>query len=323
MRTGTLFTLVTLVLAVLVLASALVARHYAQPGPLQQDKLVTIPSGSSVATIAGILSGEGVIENPTAFRLAARVTGLAPTLKAGEYTFEAGTSLRSALNKLALGQTAMRTVTIPEGWTVRQAMQLLAAEETGLRGTAPIPEEGTLFPDTYAYTLGTKREGLLKTMQARAQKELMEAWEGRDRASTTSLKSPQDLLILASIVEKEAANAEEMPMVAAVFHNRLESGMRLQADPTVIYGMEDVEEGETLNIRTKNLREPHPFNTYMFAGLTPTPISNPGRAALQATAKPAQTEALFFVSAPNRGGHVFSNTYEEHRRHVQNYWKNR
>ena len=319
MKTGTLITLCTSVLAIFILGTALVARHYAQPGPLEQDIQITIPPGTSVRGIANLLAGQGVISNPTAFTVAARVTCLAPTLKAGEYTFPAHISLRSALNKVALGQTAMRTLTIPEGWTVKQIMQLLASETVGLTGTAPIPEEGTVFPDTYAYTLGTKRSGLLKTMQARANDELMQAWMTRD--TTIPLRSPQELLILASIVEKEAASTEEMPMIAAVFLNRLSKNMKLQADPTVIYGMEMPSGSSLIDLRTKNLKEPHPFNTYVYVGLTPTAISNPGRAALRATANPATSNALCFVADPSRTRHIFAETYAEHQKNVQNYWK--
>ncbi|PIZ29591.1 MAG: endolytic transglycosylase MltG [Alphaproteobacteria bacterium CG_4_10_14_0_8_um_filter_53_9] len=320
MKSGTLFTLVTAALAVLVTASALVARHYAKPGPLAEDKTITIPAGTSVTGIASLLEKEGIIQNPTAFKLAAQLTGLAPTLKAGEYTFPAHISLRSTLNKLALGRTAMRSLTLPEGYTTRQIMALMASEESGLKGNAPIPEEGSVFPDTYKYTAGTGRHNLLKSMQSRMNDELMAAWQGRD--TTIPLRTPAELLNLASIVQKEAANEEEMPMIAAVFQNRLKKGMKLQADPTVIYGMESPSGTDVINIRRSDLSEPHPFNTYVYIGLPPTPISNPGRAALLATANPAQTDALFFMANPSRTGHTFATTYADHKKNVQTYWQN-
>jgi UPF0755 protein len=161
-----------------------------------------------------------------------------------------------------------------------------------------------------------ERSKLIESMQDRMKEELDKAWAARD--VTVPLKSPEELLILASIVQREAASEQEMPMVAAVFVNRLKSGMRLQSDPTVMYGAEELSDGR---LKRKDLTEPQPFNTYLFAGLPPTPISNPGRAALMAVAQPAQTKALFFVADPSLTMHVFSETYEEHVKNVKRYWK--
>lgn len=288
--------------------------YMAQRGPLEQPVKVIVAPGMGVRAIANHLKQTNVIAHPDAFVVLVKATGMASTLKAGEYAFEPGISLRAVVNKLALGDTENRSVTIPEGWTVKQAIDRLEAAE-GLAGHAVRPEEGRIFPDTYAFRFGAERAKVLDTMTSRMDKELANAWAARD--TTLPLKSPEELLILASIVQKEAANDDEMPMIAAVFYNRLRKGMRLQSDPTVMYGAEL--DGDRL--KRKDLTEPHPFNTYLFAGLPPTPIANPGRAALMAAARPARTDALFFVADPSLTMHVFSVTYEEHKRNVARYWK--
>ncbi len=286
----------------------------AQTGPLAAPAQVVIEPGNGPRTIANKLYAAQIIDHPQAFVLAVRVLGLAGTLQAGEYTFDPGISLRATINKLALGDTENRSLTFPEGFTTAQMLTRIEAD-AGLTGKIEQrPAEGTLFPDTYAFRFGVKRQDLLGTMSARMAEELAGAWAQRTQDSP--LKTPEELLILASIVQKEAATEAEMPLVAGVFINRLKLGMKLQSDPTVIYGANF--DG---NIRKKDLIEPHPFNTYVHAGLPPTPIANPGRAALQAAAKPAQTPALFFVADPSRTHHLFATTYAEHQRNVQRYWR--
>jgi UPF0755 protein len=314
LRTGTLVVLGAAVLALVTVTTAGWGRYLAQPGPLQTTAQVVIDPGTSPRTMATKLQTAGVIAHPEAFVLAVRLLGLAGTLKAGEYTFDPAISLRATINKLALGDTENRALTIPEGFTVAQALARLEADQ-GLSGKIEQrPAEGTLFPDTYAFRFGVKRQDLLGTMSERMAEELALAW-GK-RAAGLPLKSPEDLLILASIVQKEAATETEMPQIAGVFINRLRQGMKLQSDPTVIYGANF--DG---NIRKKDLTEPHPFNTYVYEGLPPTPIANPGRAALQAVAQPASTTALFFVADPSRTHHLFAATYPEHQRNVQRYWR--
>ncbi|NBU72559.1 MAG: endolytic transglycosylase MltG [Bacteroidetes bacterium] len=244
-----------------------------------------------------------------------KMAPLAPTLKAGEYQFPPHISLRTVINKLATADVAPeRTLTIPEGFTVKQAINRISTIQ-GLTGQATTPEEGMLFPDTYHYTYGTPRQKLLGVMQQRMEKELTNAWQ--NRTPNLPINTPNELLILASIIQKEAANEQEMPTISSVFINRLNKKMRLQSDPTVIYGAEITEN----NIRKKDLTEAHPFNTYIYPGLPPTPIANPGRAALLAAANPASTTFLFFVSNPSRTEHIFSQTYAEHQKHVKAYWK--
>lgn len=302
------------VLAALVAVVAGVANwKLSQTRPVPQ-MVVEIPAGSSVRGMATKLHAMGAIDNPTLFETVVRLTGQAPKLKAGEYVFGGNMSVYQVIAKLAKGQTAQRMLTIPEGHTVKQAMVLLGRAQ-GLNGEArPIPEEGTLFPDTYSYTAGQTRSEVLKAMVERGKTELESAWQKRD--GNLPYKDANDLLIMASIVEKEAANAEEMPQIAAVFVNRLRKGMRLQADPTVIYGAEL----DGNDLKSRDMREPHPFNTYLNDGLPPTPISNPGRAALLASANPAQTEDLFFMAKPDRSGHVFNVSYAEHEKAVKAYW---
>lgn len=312
--TGTLVVFGVILLGLITAVTGGIGVYLAQRGPLEQPVKVIVEPGMGVRAIAARLQGAQVIAHQDAFVALVKATGMGATLKAGEYAFEPGISLRAVVNKLALGDTENRSVTIPEGWTVKQAIDRLEAAE-GLTGHAARPEEGRMFPDTYAFRFGAERRKVLETMTSRMDEELAKAWAARD--TTLPLTSPDELLILASIVQKEAANEEEMPMIAAVFYNRLKKGMRLQSDPTVMYGAEL----EDNRLKKKDLTEPHPFNTYLFAGLPPTPIANPGRAALMAAARPAQTEALFFVADPSLTMHVFSATYAEHQKNVVRYWK--
>jgi UPF0755 protein len=314
MATGTLIVVLIVMIGLGTAATALWGRYLAQPGPLQAPVHVVINPGEGPHAMSRKLAEARVISHPQAFVWAVRAMRLAHTLKAGEYAFDPGISLRAVVNKLALGDAENRSVTIPEGWTVRQVLERLRATE-GLTGVAVSPAEGMVFPDTYAFRFGTERGKLLDSMAERMREELAKAWAARDQ--TLPLNTPEELLALASIVQKEAASDAEMPMVAAVFVNRLRSGMKLQSDPTVQYGADMTD----TRLRKKDLTEPHPFNTYVYPGLPPTPIANPGRAALQAAARPASTPALFFVADPSRTMHVFSDTYAAHEKAVQRYWK--
>ncbi|MBI1309174.1 MAG: endolytic transglycosylase MltG [Proteobacteria bacterium] len=311
--TGTLLVLAIGLMAAVVAGTAWWGSYIAQPGPLVAEARVVVAPGSGSATIAAQLEKAGVIGDARLFKVAVRVMGLANTLKAGEYVFGPGVSLRTAVNKLAIGDTANRTVTIPEGWTVKEALARLQASDA-LVGGVKRPEEGMLFPDTYTFSYGATRQSVLDAMGARMQKELDAAWLGRD--TTLPYNTEQDLLTMASIVQKEAANDGEMPQIAAVFVNRLNQHMRLQSDPTVIYGAAAFDG----DIKRKDLQDANPFNTYQYAGLPPTPIANPGLAALQAAAHPAVSDALFFVALPDRSGHSFSRTYGEHEKNVKTYW---
>lgn len=283
-------------------------------GPLTAPTVVVIAPGQGTAQIAERLAVAQVIGSARLFKAAVRVEGLEGNLKAGEYAFDPHVSLKGVLDKLEHGDVVQHSVTIPEGWTAKQAMDALRAQPD-LKGETKGVAEGRLFPDTYSFVAGEAREHVLHAMTRRMDKELADAWALRK--PDLPLNTPDDLLVLASIVQKEAANDAEMPQIAAVFVNRLKAGMKLQSDPTVMYG---ADLGGTNDIKKKDLTEPQPFNTYVYVGLPPTPISNPGRAALRAVAVPDAVPYLFFVAKPDRSGHVFATTYAEHQKNVKAYW---
>jgi UPF0755 protein len=247
------------------------------------------------------------------FRVAADLYAGHGSLKAGEYEAEAGESLRSLLEKIESGRLRLFPVTIAEGLTTDMIVDILK-NSTFMSGELPNepPPEGSLLPETYLVPRGSDRAELLARMQADQEKVLQDLWE--KRAPNLPVKTMEEAVILASIVEKETGVAEERPRVAAVFTNRLRRGMRLESDPTIIYG---VSKGRPLGrgIRRSELDGVTPYNTYKNDGLTPTPICNPGRASIEAVLNPAQTEDLFFVASGN-GGHVFAATVEEHNRNV-------
>ncbi len=283
-------------------------------GPLETAKIVFIEPGTSMPRIAGLLEREGVVSHAALFNLMARLHSEAHNLQAGEYTFEPGASLKDVIDRLAKGDVHQRTVTFPEGWTTTE-MLLRLQQTDGLTG--PIPEnihEGTLLPETYAFTRGTPRSDLIARMQNAMQRVVAEEWEKRDR--TVPLETPQELLTLASIIEKETSIFDEYPVVAGVFVNRLNKGIRLQSDPTVIYGATNYKG----DITYRHLKEKHAYNTYIHHGLPPGPISNPGKRAIEAAANPAVVDYLFFVADGN-GGHVFSRTLAEHNLNVKNWLK--
>jgi len=288
---------------------------YSRPGPLAAGATVIVPKGATVADIAVSLREAGVITSTLAFRAAVR---LAPApLQAGEYRFPAQASLQTTLAMLQAGETVKRRLTVPEGMTSRQVVALLTEAE-GLTGeVAAPPVEGALLPETYNYAWGDSRAEMIRRMSQAMTTTVEDLWAARDPA--LPLSSPQDAVILASIVEKETGIASERPRVAAVFLNRLRLGMKLQADPTVayaVYGGSGVGPPLTLT----DLQYASPYNTYAVAGLPPGPIANPGRAALAAVLQPAATDELYFV-ADGSGGHVFARTLNEHQRNVARWRK--
>jgi UPF0755 protein len=303
-----------LVLALLAAAAGLAAwqgwRAYTAPGPLAEERAVAIPRGGAEG-IAGALSRAGVIGDTRAFALAAWATRAEGPLRAAEFAFPPGASLQEVLRILREGRPVQRRLTIPEGLSARQIAALLERTE-GLTGDIPPIAEGALLPETYAYQRGDARAALVRRAEAAMAQALAEAWAGR--AEGLPLASPREALVLASIVERETGLAEERARIAAVFVNRLRRGMPLQSDPTVIYA---AAEGAAFDrpITRADLERDHPFNTYRNRGLPPAPIAAPGREALRAVTRPAQTEELFFV-ATGEGGHAFARTLEEHNRNV-------
>ena len=327
--------LLTLAALVLVLGPALgvVCADYraflGTPLGVSTDGLVLeVRSGMSVRDIAGELRRQpGVLRSALYLEAYARLNGLAPRLKVGEYAIAPGTTPRGLLEQIVAGRVVQHTLTVVDGWTFRQLRQALAAHpkigqtlreasdaevmaKLGRPGEHP---EGRFFPDTYHFPAGTTDEAFLRRAQAAMERRLNEVW-GR-RAPDSPLSDPYQALILASIVEKETPLPAERPAIAGVFARRLRKGMPLQADPTVIYGLGAAFDG---NLRRQDLAGDTPYNTYTHKGLPPTPIALPGGDSLSAAVNPAPGDALYFV-ATGEGGHVFSATLEEHNRAVRRY----
>ncbi|MFN4297753.1 MAG: endolytic transglycosylase MltG [Brevundimonas sp.] len=283
---------------------------YWGPGPRAEGgetTTVILRSGAGVSEIGETLHEAGVIRSPEMFRAAASLTGADRRLRAGEYEIESRLSLSGVIDKLVSGQVVRHFVTLPEGRSSIQAWDILNASEI-LTGEIPVPPEGSLLPETYEVTRGETRAEVVRRMQQAHDELLAELWAGR--SPNLPVNTPEEAVILASIVEKETGLAEERPQVAAVFISRLRRGMRLESDPTIVYG---VNGGRPLGrgIRRSELDRVTPYNTYRIDGLPPTPIANPGREALAAVLNPPETEYLFFV-ADGTGGHAFARTYEEH-----------
>ena len=281
------------------------------PGPSPADRTVFLKRGSGLAGIAATLGEAGVISSPGLFSAAARLAGAGSQLKAGEYRFARGVSLARVLADIRAGRVVRHRLSIPEGWTSGMALDALAARPE-LTGVAVEPPEGSLLPDTYDLQRGEARTAVVRRMREARDRLLADLWAHRQPG--LPLASPAAAVTLASIVEKETGIAAERPRVAAVFINRLRAGMPLQSDPTIIYGLT---RGRPLGrgIRASELAAQTPYNTYRVAGLPPTPIANPGRAALAAVLNPPATRELYFV-ADGTGGHVFAQTYAAHQANV-------
>lgn len=293
-------------------------REFERPGPLAYTDTVMIKPGTGVADIAGLLERQGMISDARIFRLGLRAYGNDGQLKAGEYEVKSGSSMHEIMELLKSGRSVQYALTIPEGMTVEQAFARIAAIEE-LEGEMPseMPPEGSIAADTLRFTRGAKRQDLIDKLVA-DQKELVESIWNR-RQSDLPLKDINEFVTLASIVEKETGRADERPRVAAVFINRLKKGMRLQSDPTILYGIFGGK-GRPADrpIYRSDIDTPTPYNTYTINGLPPGPIANPGRAALEAVANPSNTNELYFV-ADGTGGHVFAATLEEHNENVARY----
>ncbi len=280
------------------------------PGPLPAAADIVIPRGST-ADVAEALTTAGVIIYPLLFRVAARLTE-GPPIQAAEYSFPAHATLRTVLTILRSGRPAEHHVTIPEGLTAAQIAELLDRTPT-LAGDDAVPAEGAVLPSTYSFEHGTTRAAIVARASAAMQHDLADAWAGR--AAGLPLETPMEALVLASIVERETAKPEERPRVAGVFLNRLRLGMRLQADPTVVYAASGGMGTMDRKLTHADLEFDNPYNTYRVHGLPPAPIASPGLASLQAVLHPADNGELYFV-ADGTGGHVFSRTLEEHSRNV-------
>jgi UPF0755 protein len=294
------------------------ARTVASPGPLAQPTTVIIAPGSGLAAIARQLDAAGVITHDWMFELEARRSGRARELKPGEYRFEPAVSLGVALDKIVRRDVVARFVTIPEGLVTADIRRILD-ETPGLVGEADgAIADGDLLPETYRYEWGDSRAAIIGRMRTARDKAVAELWAAR--APDLPLQSPEEAMVLASIVEKETGVGSERPRVAAVFINRLRLGMRLQSDPTVIYGIAPQTGNLEREITRADLNAFNAFNTYIVSGLPPSPICHPGRAALTAVVKPIQSDELYFV-ADGKGGHAFAATLDEHNRNVARWRK--
>nr|WP_046865057.1 endolytic transglycosylase MltG [Microvirga massiliensis] len=309
---GFLTFLIAVALAAMI-GIALFEREVTAPGPLETDKVVVIPRNTGVSEIAQLLRREGVIEQPLLFEAYAMLNRQRGHLKAGEFLFRAGISMDDAIDTLVQGKSILHAVTVPEGLTSEQIVARLKENDVLTGDIAEIPPEGSLLPDTYKFERGMSRQQLVNSMMASQRQTLAQIWQRR--SPDLPIKTPQELVILASIVEKETGRADERTRVAGVFINRLMKRMKLQSDPTIVYGLVGGKGTLGRSILKSEIERPTPFNTYVVEGLPPTPIANPGRAALEAVANPSRTKDLYFV-ADGTGGHAFAETYEEHVRNV-------
>ncbi|HSJ42892.1 MAG TPA: endolytic transglycosylase MltG [Xanthobacteraceae bacterium] len=305
-----------LVLVLIVVGGALVVGkgRFEAPGPLQEDKVINIPPRSGIMDIADLLTREGVMDAHRlvfiggVFALNAR-----SELKAGEYLFPKGASVKDVVETIVEGKVVQHQLTIPEGLTSEQIVARLLESDILSGNVKDVPREGSLLPDSYHFNRGFTREQMIQRMRQAQDRLVREVWERRN--PDLPLKTPDQLVILASIIEKETGKPEERTRIAAVLTNRLKQKMKLQSDPTIIYGLV-FGKGTLGHPLTKSeIAQPTPYNTYIIDGLPPGPIANPGRGAIEAAANPARTKELFFV-ADGTGGHAFAETYDQHLKNV-------
>ena len=288
-------------------------QRFEAPGPLSDDKVVNIPRGLGIRDIADLLAREGVIDQPWVFIGGVLVLKARGDLKSGEYQFSKSASLADVVNTIIENKVVQHALTIPEGLTSEQIVAKLLENDALSGQIKEIPHEGTLLPETYKFTRGMARAQIIQRMQQAHLHLVQEIWE--HRMADLPVKTPEQLVTLASIVEKETGKPDERSRVASVFVNRLKSKMRLQSDPTIIYGLTGGKGSLGRPILKSEIEQPTPYNTYVIDGLPPGPIANPGRASLDAAANPARTKDLYFV-ADGSGGHVFSETYDAHQKNV-------
>ncbi|GLK80001.1 endolytic transglycosylase MltG [Methylopila turkensis] len=286
------------------------------PGPLAAETTVMVPRNQGVSDIAASLAAAGVIDHPKLFEAGVRLYRANDRLRFGEYAFPARVSMREAMEILTSGRSIEHAITIPEGLTSLQIVDRLRDIDLLTGDVKEIPPEGALLPETYRVMRGTSREQVLARMRQSQKAALEEVWRGRD--PSVPVKTPDDLLVLASLIEKETGVAAERTRVAAVFVNRLRKGMRLQSDPTIVYGLVGGRGTLGRSLTRTDIQSRTPYNTYVINGLPAGPIANPGRASLEAAARPDTSGELYFV-ADGTGGHAFAATLAEHNRNVQRW----
>jgi UPF0755 protein len=285
------------------------------PGPHVDTTRVQLERGASLRSAAANLQASGTLRSGWVFRVYVRLRGQAGRVKAGEFDIAPRASMDAVRRALIAGDVVMHKITIAEGLTSRQIIDQLRAE-TVLAGPVNLPAEGTLLPETYSVPRGMMRQTLVNKMMAAQQTAMAALWPTRQKGLPVT--TPREALILASIVERETGVADERPLVAAAFVNRLKKGMRLQSDPTIIYGLVGGQGPLGRPIRRSEIRRKTAYNTYRINGLPPTPIANPGRASIAAVLNPANSKALYFV-ADGTGGHVFAETLAAHNRNVRRW----
>lgn len=317
MRAGRAFLFLTFLVVVAALGGGIsLERSFKAPGPHTEEILVLVPRGSGLSDTALRLETDGVVHSASHFALGSWLRGGSRSLKAGEYVIPAGASMEEIYDTIRSGAVLQRKILIPEGSTAAEVAEVLA-ENPFLAGPVPdLPPQGALAPDTYFFIRGESRDALLDRMRRAQDRILEELWA--QRSTELPFATPWEALILASIIEKETAVAEERRLVASVFVNRLRKGMRLQSDPTVIFGLTAGRKPLDRPLTRKDLNLDSPYNTYRFRGLPPGPICNPGRASVEAALHPKESEFLYFV-ADGSGGHAFARTLDEHNRNVANW----
>jgi UPF0755 protein len=310
-----IFTTILILAVVGGIALAVGKQRFEAPGPLAQDRTVNIPQKTKLRDIAEILQREGVIEHSWVFVGGVLALKAWDDLKAGEYLFHKQASLRDVVGTMVDGKVVQHQLTLPEGLTSEQMIARLLENDILSGSVREIPREGTLLPETYRFNRGFPREQLVQRMQQAQRRILQDVWERRSPDLPPQIRTPEQLLVLASIIEKETGRPDERQRVAAVFVNRLRQGMKLQSDPTIIYGLVGGKGTLGRPIMRSEIEQPTPYNTYVISGLPPGPIANPGRASIEAAANPSRTRELYFV-ADGSGGHAFSETLDQHQRHV-------
>lgn len=287
-----------------------------QPLKISEDTLFLVNKGDSLNKIAQSLQDKKLVNDKYIFILFSKINRIYPQIKAGEYLFNGEFSVKQTAEKLSSGKVYLRKVTFPEGLTSTEIAKILHKENFLSKDEFAAPAEGSILPETYAYMRGDSPEKIIKQAQKAMQNVLEQAWQERDQ--NLPLQSKEELLILASIVEKETGIGMERAQVASVFVNRLRLGMLLQTDPTVIYALTNGKEDLNRPLTRKDLSIDSPYNTYKYAGLPPTPICNPGKDAIYAAAHPSETPYLYFVASGN-GGHNFAATLSEHNENVRKW----
>ena len=308
------FTALVLVLVIAGGAVVFGKSRFEAPGPLQEDKIVIIPPRSGMMEIADLLKREGVVDaHPLVFIGGVFALKARSDLKAGEYLFPKHASIKDVVETIVDGKVVQHQITIPEGLTSEQIVARLLENDILSGNVKDVPKEGSLLPDSYHFHRGFTREQMIQRMRQVQERLVREVWDRRN--PDLPIKTPEQLVILASIVEKETGKAEERTRIAAVLTNRLKQKMKLQSDPTIIYGLVFGKGALGHPLTKSEIAQPTPYNTYVIDGLPPGPIANPGRASIEAAANPARTKELYFV-ADGTGGHAFAETYDQHMKNV-------